>query len=73
MDAIFTLLGGLAGAAAFAQLHESLIPTVYMPTNMGQLTLTDWFGHPAVALGVLIILLGVGVWLIGRLWRQQDA
>ncbi len=73
MDAIFTLLGGLAGAAAFAHLHETLIPILYMPTNMGQMTLADWFGHPAAALGFLIIFFGVGVWLIGRLWRQQDA
>lgn len=71
MDAIFTLFGGLAGAATFAQLHEVLIPALYMPTNYGQLTLTDWFGHPAVALGVLILMFGGGVLLIGRLWGRQ--
>jgi uncharacterized membrane protein YedE/YeeE len=71
MDAIFTLLGGLAGTAVFAHLHESLIPALYMPTNYGQLTLTDWFGHPGVALGFLILLFGGGVLLIGRLWGRQ--
>ena len=71
MDAIFALLGGLLGTAAFAQLHESLIPALYMPTNFGQITLSDWFGSPALALGVLLILFGGGVLLIGQLWGPK--
>ncbi|MEE4315288.1 MAG: DUF6691 family protein [Desulfofustis sp.] len=72
MDAIFTLLGGLAGTAVFAHFHETLIPLFYSPTNLGQLTLTDWVGHSGVALGLLIILFGIGVLLIGRFWRSSD-
>ncbi len=71
MDAIYTLLGGLAGTAVFAHLHETLIPLLYTPTNFGQLSLGDWLGHPAVALGVMIFVFGAGVLLIGRLWGRQ--
>jgi len=71
MDAVFALLGGLLGTAAFAQLHETLIPALYMPTNFGQITLSDWLGSPALALGVLLIFFGGGVLLIGRLWGPQ--
>src|SRR6056297_3304504 len=44
MDAISALLGGLAGTAVFAHLHERLIPLLYDPTNLGQLTVTDATG-----------------------------
>jgi uncharacterized membrane protein YedE/YeeE len=71
MDAIFTLLGGLAGTAVFAHLHEALIPALYMPTNYGQLTLSDWFGHPAVSLGLLTVFFGAVVLLIGRFWKAD--
>ncbi|EAT17032.1 DUF6691 family protein [Desulfuromonas acetoxidans] len=71
MDAIFALLGGLVGTAFFAHLHEFLVPALYMPTNLGQITLTDGFGHPAVALGFLVLLFGGGILLIGRLWGRQ--
>lgn len=71
MDAIFALLGGLAGTATFAHLHETLIPILYMPTNYGQLTLTDWFGHPGVALGFLVLLLGGVLLAIGRFQGRQ--
>ena len=53
MDAVFALLGGLAGTALFAQLHETLIPILYDPTNVGQITLTDLFGNYAAAVAVL--------------------
>jgi hypothetical protein len=68
MDAVFTLLGGLAGAALFAQLHETLIPILYDPTNVGQLTLTDLFGNQALAVAVLAVGLGLCTWGIGKLW-----
>ncbi len=71
LDAIFALLGGLVGTAVFADLHEFLVPLLYMPTNLGQITLTDWFGNPAVALGALLIFFGGGVYLIGRLWGRE--
>lgn len=71
LDAIFALFGGLAGTAIFAHLHEKLIPVLYLPTSLGQLTLTDWLGSPELALGVLLILFGGAVLLIGRLWGPE--
>ncbi len=68
MDAIFALLGGLAGTAVFAQLHETLIPLLYGPTNIGRLSLADWLGRPLGAF-VLAIALGVAVAVINRVWR----
>ena len=68
MDAVFALLGGLAGTALFAQLHETLIPLLYDPTNVGQITLTDLFGNYGVAVAVLVVGLGLCIWAIGRLW-----
>lgn len=72
MDAVFTLLGGLAGTAFFAHLHESLIPALYMPTNIGQVTLTDVFGNRGVAVGALVIFFGLAIMLIGKLWDNED-
>lgn len=71
IDAIFALLGGLAGAALFAHLHESLIPLLYQPTNQGQLTLVDWFGKSWVALLVLVVLFGAAYWFIGKYWNKD--
>ncbi|ACV69118.1 YeeE/YedE thiosulfate transporter family protein [Desulfohalobium retbaense] len=70
MDAIFAFLGGLAGAAAFAHVHETLIPTLYMPTNVGQITLAEVFGSPGLAVGILAVGLGICIWLIGLLWKD---
>lgn len=55
----------------FAHLHEILIPLLYEPTGLGQITLADWFGRPVLGLGVLIILFGGGILLIGRLWEAD--
>lgn len=70
MDAIFALIGGLAGTAAFAHLHAWLIPAVYAPINLGQATMGNLFGHPLTGLVVEIAVLLTAVWLIGRLWRH---
>lgn len=72
MDAVFALLGGLAGTLLFAHLHETLIPVLYDPTNMGQITLTDLFGNEAVAVFVLAAGFGVCVWVVGKLWAPGD-
>ena len=72
MDAVFALLGGLAGTALFAQLHETLIPLLYDPTNVGQITLADLFGNYGVAVAVLAVGLGLCIWAIGRLWGTDD-
>lgn len=72
MDAIFALLGGMAGTAAFAQLHETLIPALYMPTNLGPLTLADWLG-PVGGTVVLTAGFALAVWGIGKLWSESAA
>jgi uncharacterized membrane protein YedE/YeeE len=70
MDAVFALVGGLAGTAAFAHLHAWIIPLVYAPTNLGQVTMGTLFGHPLTGLVVEIVILAAAVWLVGRLWRH---
>ena len=70
MDAVFALLGGLAGAALFAQLHEMLVPFLYDPTNVGQITLTDLFGNQAIAVTMLVVILGLCTLSIGKLWKN---
>jgi uncharacterized protein len=72
MDAVFALLGGLAGTALFAQMHETLIPILYDPTNMGQITLTDLFGNHAAAVTVLAVGFGLCAWGIGKLWGSGE-
>ncbi|MCF8024949.1 MAG: YeeE/YedE family protein [Desulfobacteraceae bacterium] len=71
MDAVFALLGGLAGTALFAQLHEFLIPLLHAPTNMGQITLADWFGSRPLAVAVLAVVFGICIWIIGFLWGKS--
>lgn len=71
MDAVFALLGGLAGAALFAQLHETLVPILYDPTNVGQITLTDLFGNQAIAVMILVVVFGMCTWGIGKLWKSS--
>jgi len=68
MDAVFALLGGLAGTAVFAQFHEILIPALYAPTNVGPITLADWVGGRAAGVGVLAAAFSIAIYLIGRLW-----
>jgi hypothetical protein len=70
MDALFALLGGLAGAAVFAQLHETLIPLLYDPTNAGPITLADWVGSRWAGVSLLVAVLSVCIWGIGRLWGR---
>ncbi|MCF8112110.1 MAG: YeeE/YedE family protein [Desulfobacteraceae bacterium] len=71
MDAILALLGGLAGTAVFAQVHEILIPLLYAPTNAGQITLADWFGSSLAAAAVLVAVFAVCIWGISRLWERD--
>jgi len=70
MDAVAALLGGLLGTATFAHLHEWLIPRLYDPTNVGQLTLGDWLGTRLAAVLGLTVLFGGGALLIGRIWKE---
>lgn len=70
MDAIFAFLGGLAGTAVFAHYHEFLIPRLYVPTNLGRLTLADLVGSDVLALVILVAGLSGTVWLIGKVWTD---
>jgi uncharacterized membrane protein YedE/YeeE len=72
MDAVFALLGGFAGTAVFAQLHEVLIPPLYDPTNVGQITLADWVGSKPMAVAILVIVFGVCIWAIGVIWGKAN-
>ncbi len=71
MDAVFALLGGLAGAAVFSHFHEQIIPLLYGPTNIGPITLADWFGNRVAGALVLGGLFGCSIWLIGTLWGRK--
>lgn len=70
MDAIFALLGGLAGTAVFAQFHEQLVPLLYDPTNVGRISLAEWLGGKAAAVAVIAVGFGLCVWGIGKLWEN---
>jgi len=71
MDAVFALLGGLAGTAVFAHFHADIIPVFYDPTNMGKLALMDLFGGSRVAATVvLVVVFAAWVWGIGKLWTK---
>lgn len=71
MDAVFAVLGGLAGAARFAHLHETLVSILYDPSNVGQSTLTDLFGNQTVAVTMLLVIFGLCSWGIGKLWKNS--
>jgi uncharacterized membrane protein YedE/YeeE len=70
MDAVFALLGGLAGAAVFGHLHELLIPLLYDPTNLGQLTVQNLVGNQTVALILVVAVLVAAIYTIGRVWED---
>jgi uncharacterized membrane protein YedE/YeeE len=72
MDAIFALLGGLAGTAVFAHFHERLIPVLYSPTNIGRITLHEWVTQPVVALLMLIMVFGAAIGFIGYWWGREE-
>ncbi len=65
------LLGGLAGAALFTQLHETLVPILYDPTNVGRITLADLIGNQAIAVTMLVVVFGLCTWGIGKLWKNN--
>lgn len=71
IDAVFALIGGLAGAALFAHLHEWLIPILYDPTNVGQITLTTLFGNQTIAVTMLVVVFGLCTWAVGKLWKNS--
>lgn len=70
MDAVFAMMGGFAGTALFAQLHEILIPLLYDPTNLGAITLEDWMGSRPGAVVILAIVFSVAIYVIGKLWKD---
>ncbi len=72
-DAIFALLGGFAGTAVFANFHEALIPMLYLPTNIGPLTLDGLLNSAAAGLVLLVVMFVGGVVMIGRLWQKNES
>lgn len=72
MDAVFAFLGGIAGTAVFAHFHESLIPWLYLPTNVGKISLAGWVMNDILALLILVGVISGVVWAIGRLWGYED-
>lgn len=73
LDAIFALLGGFTGAATFAHWHETLIPWLYDPTNLGPLTLGDFLGSTVIATIVLVVAFIAFTWVIKKLWHDDEA
>lgn len=73
MDAVFAMLGGLCGAGLFAHFHETLIPLLYAPTNVGKQTLKTWISPDFLAAVVLFIGFSLSVWAIHRLWGKDEA
>lgn len=71
MDAVFALIGGMAGTAAFAHLHSWIVPVIYAPSNLGQVTMGDLFDSQLAGLVVEVVVLLGAIWLIGRLWRHD--
>jgi uncharacterized membrane protein YedE/YeeE len=71
LDALFALLGGLVGAGLFAHFHEWLIPLLYDPTNLGQITVIDSVGNRALAVMVLVVALTLAICVIGKLWKSD--
>ncbi|WP_462270157.1 YeeE/YedE thiosulfate transporter family protein [Desulfobacter sp.] len=71
LDAVFTLLGGLLGAATFAHLHEYLIPLLYDSTSLGPLTLADISGSRLIGLGLLAVMFGLAIFAIHLLWGRD--
>jgi uncharacterized membrane protein YedE/YeeE len=72
LDAVFALIGGLAGAAVFAHLHEFFIPLLYDPFNVGQITLADWTGSMPVAVVLLVFIFGLCIGAIHILWKEKN-
>lgn len=72
-DALFTLLGGLAGATAFGYAEPVLKP-VLMASGPGKITFMDLTGlsYPVLAVGLavalVLILVALEVW---RPWRAE--
>lgn len=66
-----SIASATAGAAVFAQLHEFLIPLLYDPTNVGQLTLADWAGSRGAAVVTLAVVFSICIYFIGKLWTRQ--
>lgn len=72
-DAVFTLLGGIAGAVAFSYAEPALAP-VLLTGGPGKLTFADLAGLPywvlalALAAALLVALYALEGW---RLWRRD--
>jgi uncharacterized membrane protein YedE/YeeE len=68
-DALFTVLGGLAGTGLFALVYDSIKPVLIEPLAFGRPTLHSSLGLPALALALPIG--AAGAWLIRR-WLAAE-
>lgn len=72
-DAIFTLLGGIAGAVAFGYA-EPLLKPILLSGGPGKITFSDITGLPywmlalVLAAGLVLVLVGLEKW---RPWQQE--
>lgn len=66
-DALFVVLGGLAGTAAFTALYDVLEPVLVKPMTYGKPTVATWLGvSPLVPALAGAALIGAGLWLASR-------
>jgi hypothetical protein len=72
-DALFTLVGGLAGAIAYSYAEPALSKT-FLAQGGGKIIFTDLFGVPywtgalALAGGIVVILVALEAW---KPWRDE--
>lgn len=72
-DAIFTLIGGIAGAVAFSYAQPWLA-TTFLATGQGRITFADvfgisyWVGALVLAAALVIVLVALERW---RPWRDE--
>lgn len=68
-DALFTVLGGLAGTAVFAALYPWIAPRLLEPLSFGKPTVDSSIGLPALAVALPI---GAAIaYLVYRWWRSE--
>lgn len=68
-DAVFTVAGGLLGAAVHAALYAWLLPLAIEPVSFGKPTVHSWLALPPLA--VAVPLGGVLYWMAFRWWRRE--
>jgi uncharacterized membrane protein YedE/YeeE len=68
-DAIFAVLGGLLGTAAFAAVYETVLPILIEPLTLGKATLPSILGVSPLWLALPI---GAGVGVLAWAWISAE-